>query len=184
MYRVDAAFKLLDEAFPNVHYLNNNEINIDGINFVGSTLWTDFKLSGYIEHKLEAYANAISDFKVIRIGDKLFTPKYCNDLHTTSCMSISGRLRNNKDGRNVVITHFMPSQEVISPYWTGNALNPYFCNDMDYMINEFQPELWVYGHTHDKGDKLHSNGKTRMVANPRGYPREKKDNFKWKIIEI
>ena len=88
------------------------------------------------------------------------------------------------DNKKVVVTHFLPSPECIIPFYQGNSLNPYFCNDLDGVINEHSPELWIYGHTHSKLDKIHSNGKTRLLCNPRGYPKENKDYFKWKVVEI
>ena len=33
-----------------------------------------------------------------------------------------------------------------------------------------QPKLWIHGHSHDRCD--YSLGKTRVVANPMGYPKE------------
>lgn len=178
------ALSNLAKSSNNVHLIDFGNIVIDGINFIGTTLWTNFKLNGYKQYPLYAYKKAIGDFNVIRYKGNSFGPEHSEILYREGSRHIKEELEKNSKGRNVVVTHFMPSQEVITPFWKGNSLNPYFCNDMDYLIDQYKPELWLYGHTHDKGDKLHSNGKTRLVANPRGYPKEKKDYFKWKILEI
>ena len=39
-------------------------------------------------------------------------------------------------------------------------------------VRERQPKLWIHGHSHDRCDYL--LGKTRVVANPLGYPNEVK----------
>jgi hypothetical protein len=36
------------------------------------------------------------------------------------------------------------------------------------VIEEFQPALWVYGHTHECDDQR--MGKTRIISNQLGYP--------------
>lgn len=166
-----------------IHCLNPGSITIDGVSFVGATLWTDFKLNGYQNYTSDSWKRALSDFQIIRKGDNTFTPYDSCDLNYQHTNYIVDTLKQGAE-KNVVITHFLPSQEAISSFWRGNNLNPYFCNDMDDVISHYKPDLWLYGHTHDKGDIIHSSGKTRLVANPRGYPKEKKDNFKWKILEI
>lgn len=40
MAEVDAQIDLLCCALGNVHYLNNRELRLGGITFVGSTLWS------------------------------------------------------------------------------------------------------------------------------------------------
>jgi Icc-related predicted phosphoesterase len=39
---------------------------------------------------------------------------------------------------------------------------------MEKVINDYQPKLWIYGHTHEPDDRMF--GDTRVVSNPRGYP--------------
>ena len=40
--------------------------------------------------------------------------------------------------------------------------------DMVKIIQERQPDLWVYGHTHECDDQR--IGKTRIISNQLGYP--------------
>jgi hypothetical protein len=88
--------------------------------------------------------------------------------------------------RTVVITHFVPSQLLIEEKWLKPqfaALNPYFTNDLDYEIFDRPVPLIVYGHTHDRNDKIHPLGQ-RMVGNPFGYPNENPNLYEWKIVEV
>jgi len=39
------------------------------------------------------------------------------------------------------------------------------------IIDRYQSDLWVYGHTHQPNDQTF--GKTRIISNPRGYPKGK-----------
>ena len=42
-----------------------------------------------------------------------------------------------------------------------------FVSDLEARILQWQPQLWLHGHTHDSFD--YRIGGTRVVANPRGY---------------
>lgn len=180
----DLSAKVNSEGFENVHLLNPGFIDIDGVRFIGGTLWTDFHLEGYVDYSFYDYSRAISDFNVIRFGERVFSPQDSYNRFISEKVFIDSKLRETTENKKVVVTHFLPSQECIIPFYQGNNLNPYFCNDLDSVINEHSPELWIYGHTHSKLDKVHSNGKTRLLCNPRGYPKERKDYFKWKVVEI
>ena len=41
---------------------------------------------------------------------------------------------------------------------------------MNQGYHEYQPKLWIHGHSHDRCDYLLR--KTRVVANPLGYPND------------
>lgn len=178
------AIRNLARESDNVHFIDCGKVIIDGVQFIGANLWTDFKLKGYLQYPDGNWKRALSDFQVIRNGDALFTPDDAKNIHIEQLAYVAVALSGTTTEKKVVVTHFMPSQECISKFFANNDLNPYFCNDLDSLIAGFKPDLWVYGHTHDKGDNIHSSGKTRMVANPRGYPKERKEYFKWKVIEL
>ncbi len=75
------------------------------------------------------------------------------------------------DGKTVVITHHGPFPGAISKNFLHSALNPAFVVDMSDLMLEYEPDLWIYGHTHGQFMDTHV-GKTRVVSNPRGYPHE------------
>lgn len=54
------------EQYPNLHLLHNDEVVIDGVRFLGATLWADFELLG--ERRLAtAWAQEImTDYSAIR----------------------------------------------------------------------------------------------------------------------
>ena len=68
----------------------------------------------------------------------------------------------------MVITHHAP---VINPNtkYRNSDLSPAFNSlDMLDVIEKYQPQLWVYGHTHECDRQ--TVGKTLIVSNQLGYP--------------
>lgn len=63
-----------------------------------------------------------------------------------------------------------------------SELSAYFCNDYSGLINRYQPELWLYGHTHFNMDTKVE--KTRVITNQHVYGQECPDYQPNLIIEI
>jgi hypothetical protein len=74
---------------------------------------------------------------------------------------------------DVVITHHMPSALSVHEKYTDDALNLFFLCEMDDVILDLKPKLWIHGHTHVPFD--YKLGDTRVLCNPKGYPRERTD---------
>jgi len=73
---------------------------------------------------------------------------------------------------DVVVTHHLPAFDSVPARFARSAMNAFFVCDMAAHVRERQPKLWIHGHSHDRCDYL--LGKTRVVANPLGYPNEVK----------
>lgn len=158
----------------NVHFLNPGWIKLEDVTFIGATLWTDFR-----NDPIAAFdaSRSVMDFKRIKTKHKpfRFTPKDCQNLHVKERKFILDAYKS-LSGRKVIITHFIPHESLITPYWQqhGGLLNKYYAPNMD--LESLQAELWVFGHTHDCSDQIIGN--TRFVANPFGYlGYEKQDDF-------
>jgi len=76
-------------------------------------------------------------------------------------------LEKNHNKKRVVISHHAPVLNLNSKY--GNSqLQPAFNSlDMVEIIEKYQPDLWVYGHTHECDDQM--LGTTRIISNQLGY---------------
>jgi Icc-related predicted phosphoesterase len=74
------------------------------------------------------------------------------------------------DASDVVLTHHLPAFESVPASFARSAMNAFFVCDMASHVRKRQPKLWIHGHSHDRCDYL--LGKTRVVANPLGYPNE------------
>jgi hypothetical protein len=163
-----------------VHFLDGDEAIVDGIRFLGTTLWTDYALYGSAQPELDrAMADAeeeMNDFRMIQWtdGDR-FTPELVREMHLTRAQWLADRLAEPFVGTTVVITHHLPHRLSIHPKYEGTRFNPCFASDLDHLVRT-PVTLWVHGHTHESIDYV-VNG-TRVVCNPRGYiPREPNPSF-------
>ncbi|HEY2927532.1 metallophosphoesterase [Piscinibacter sp.] len=162
-------------AGTHVHVLDNREIVIGRVRFLGATLWSDFELFGQGERMAAAKDEArrlIRDFSRIRFGasaNALFTPEDSAALFKRHASWLDDRLKATHAGPTVVITHHAPSRKSIHPRFSDSLLNACFVSDAEHLVGANRVQLWIHGHTHDSFDYL-LNG-TRIVCNPRGYAR-------------
>ncbi|MNP56971.1 hypothetical protein D3C76_1517470 [compost metagenome] len=70
----------------------------------------------------------------------------------------------------VVVSHFAPTRSSISPMFANSPINSSFVSDLEDRIRDWQPALWLHGHTHGSFD--YRVGNTRVVCNARGYAKE------------
>ena len=170
----------------NVHLLENQSIVIEGVRFLGTTLWTDFKVLGdayFEENKRMAYED-IRDFRVIYmswrdgVSSKYESPTYrtANFLepHHTIAMHKDSRgflareldkPAENSWERTVVVTHHAPSALSLEQKIAVSPIDAAYASNLDELVNK--SELWIHGHTHVPADYRIGNG--RVVSNPRGY---------------
>jgi 3',5'-cyclic AMP phosphodiesterase CpdA len=159
-----------------VRLLDDGEAVIDGVRFLGSTLWTDFELFGAGPEREVAIASAtrlMRDFSRIRsrdAGEALFTPAESQALHARHRRWLDGRLAAAHDGPTVVITHHAPSARSIHPRFAGSPLNVCFVSNAEPLLGGDRVRLWIHGHTHDSFD--YSVKGTRVICNPRGYAKD------------
>ena len=156
--------------------LDNDELVIGGVRFLGTTLWTDFMLFGAGEARAAAMRQALQyvrDFSQIRSGDApraLFTPEDCAALFKLHAAWLERRLAEPHAGPTVVITHHAPSRMSIHPRFAGSLLNACFVSDAEHLVRASRARLWIHGHTHDSFDYFVNE--TRVVCNPRGYAKD------------
>lgn len=163
----DAFKKWLSTNHPNVTFLSDESISIDGIHFFGGTMWTDF--NGGNEQAMKIAGYQVNDFKLIRNPDSSsFKPADTLPLHSRYIKELMKWLETDLTGPRVVISHHAP---VINQHtqFTGSPLTPAFTSlDMLELIKKYQPALWVYGHTHECDDQMIDS--TRVISNQLGYP--------------
>ncbi len=167
---------------PDFYFLENSAIELNGIRFLGSTLWTDINKSN--KKDIETAKVGLNDFKYIRKDNQKFSPEDSIILHNQSINWLKSELNKEFKGKIVVITHHLPSYLSVHEKYKKSQINPCFYSDLDDIIKKFSPDLWIHGHTHDSFDYLLDN--TRIVCNPRGY-KNMEENKKFNpslIIEI
>lgn len=153
----------------NVHVLDNDWIEIDGVRFAGCILWTDFLLFGEADKffAMQEARKSVADFYLIGNGERRFTPQDSIALHEQSRAWLEAVLGEPYPGRTVVVTHHAPSSASVHPRFARNLLTPAFASNLESLMGGERVALWVHGHMHDLFD--YEVYGTRVVCNPRGY---------------
>lgn len=154
----------------NVRLLDCGEAVIGGVRFLGCGLWTDYSLAPDSERTaiVEAARKINPDYRAIRFGDRAFSPEDAMELYRAHRDWLQEALDRDHDGTTVVITHFAPHPGSIAPAYARHPANPGFVVNLESMMG--RAPLWIHGHTHSSFDYVVSG--TRIVCNPRGYPKE------------
>lgn len=167
----------------NVHVLERQTVQIDGIVFVGTTLWSDFE--GGNQEVMRAAGQAMNDFHYIRRpgnagnddddGARALTPGDVLEDHYRSRAWLQATLEDlhRRGQRCVVVTHHGVSLQSVHADYEGNAFNGAFVSDCEALFRQAAPELIVHGHVHNSFDYplATARGSCRVVVNPRGYTR-------------
>lgn len=167
-----------------IHLLENDQVVIDGVRFLGMTLWTDFA----VEEPTHAadfsmwYANRqMTDFSIIRYRRGMLSAEATREFHRASRRWLAERLAEPFDGKTVVVTHHLPHKASIDRQFHMDPLNPAFASHMPELVRP-PVSLWIHGHTHCSCNYVPVEG-TRVVCNPRGYgPSELNTQFDPRLV--
>lgn len=153
-----------------VHFLMDEAVVIDGVRFLGATLWTDWELQGNAAAAMGTAAMGMPDHEVIypkKVGRAL-SPLQTRKWHLASRAWLEAQLpKTGNWDSTVVVTHHLPHPDSVSLQFMGSPLNPAFASDLSELVESCGAALWVHGHTHHSCDYL--AGSTRIVCNPKGY---------------
>lgn len=180
-----------------VHFLENSDVVIDGVRFLGCTLWTNYSAYGDITRSMYDLWRGLADFSEIRVyPNGIFSSDSNEDvgndyrgmrpedqirLFERSLSWLREKLSEPFSGKTVVVTHHGPSPACQHPKFELSPISAGFWSNIEDVVG--QADLWIYGHSHACLDAM-VNG-TRVVANQLGYPREQVDGFiPDKVIEI
>lgn len=165
---------------PDFHCLEKSSVALAGYRFLGTTLWTGFDCLGseLIERTMHLSKYSIADFMEIRIADLSetngvplrVTPEFMRDMYLQSRAWLDTEMANLDSEKTIVITHFPPSREFRHGQIKEDIITAYFQSSCMDLIHKYQPALWLYGHNH--WSDYHQCGKTRVISNQYGYPRE------------
>jgi len=168
----DALDWLRSEAsvFPNVYFLEMQTKEINGIVFVGTTLWTDFNRGD--PTTMAICSTSMNDYRVVRDSTKNYSklkPMTTLGRHRESLTYIKSVIEADKSRQYVVVGHHAPSPQSTHPrYANEDHLNGAYRSDLTgFILDHPQIKLWTHGHVHNVCDYM--VGSTRVVCNPRGY---------------
>lgn len=156
-------------AADSIHVLDDDEVDIGGVRFLGCVLWTDFALFGEVDKyfAMQRARQGMNDFAIIQCRGRRFTPEDALRRHAASRNWLANRLTEPFDGKTVVVTHHAPSSGSVSPRFAHDPLTPAFVSNLEELMGGNRVALWIHGHTHDPFD--YQVRGTRVVCNPRGY---------------
>jgi predicted phosphodiesterase len=158
-------------AGSNIHILDDDEITLGGVRFLGCTLWTDLSLFGAGPRRELAVRTAwqsMRDFSMIRTDStKFFVPGDMAERHRNHLAWLEGRLDEHAEVPTVVITHHAPSPRSIHPSLKDAVINAAYIVDLERLFGRERVRLWIHGHTHFSFD--YTCRGTRVLCNPRGY---------------
>jgi predicted phosphodiesterase len=167
-----------------VHFLENDEFVFEDVRFLGCTLWTDFEILGLENRSLAMWdaEQKMADYRLIRLSPKFsrLRPIDTAGLHFASLKWLKRQLEIPFDGRTVVVTHHAPSAKAFNPKYQSDLLSAAFASNLEPLLDEFQIDLWIYGHTHHNADFRHDS--TRIISNQRGYPNERVPGFNPNLV--
>lgn len=157
-----------------VKVLDNHVVESEGVRFLGTTLWSDFRFYDsdlWTTRSLQTAADAISDYGAIRMGERAMQPSDTVALHRSSRTWLSAELKRPYRGRTIVITHFAPHPQCVAPQYDSDTLTPYFVVNLKELMLAHKIDVWAFGHTHHNVDFTIETG-CRVLSNQRGYPHE------------
>ncbi len=174
--KVITEIKELEKEFPNLHVLQNEAIEIKGIRFIGTTLWSNFEGQG-LQWKKEAKDwckfNVIDFTYIFKENQKGAEPKYISwkpeDMEkefNKAYEFLEYELKKQEtECIRFVVTHFAPTDKSLDPQYKTGLHSAYWVNNLPELMG--YSDYWVHGHTHSSFDYDFEG--TRVICNPRGY---------------
>jgi len=103
------------------------------------------------------------------------------DYHAAS-LQMRNLLLSELNSRSVVVSHFLPSKRSVPPRFKNAGTNHFFVVPPPRgLLQARRPLAWLHGHTHTATS--YRLGRTAVVCNPRGYPKEN-DNHPYRLKTV
>lgn len=158
-----------------IHFLQARELVLDGVRFLGATLWTDFALLGLSGLGRTLAGECMNDYRKIRVspggkgagGYRRLRPTDTEAVHWRHRRWLEARLAEPFSGPTVVVTHHAPTERTTHPAFRGSELNVAYASRLEELILRYEPDVWVHGHSHFSTEEW--IGPTRVASNARGY---------------
>lgn len=134
------------------------------------TLWTDFALQGPPDIGMREAAQAMNDYRYIRLGSaghRRIRPSDLARVHADHRDWLEAQLATPFDGKTVVVTHHAPLAACLPE---GYPAAPAYASDLSPLIERHQPQAWLFGHSHAPVTLHHGSTVLRNVS--LGYPDE------------
>ncbi len=155
-----AFLPFIKKVYHNVTVLDNKSVEIEDVLLIFSTFWS------VIEKNIAEVLRGVPDFRRINYNGEHLRIDQFNQLHEKAFQFVQSEV--NKGGKQIVVTHHLPSINCSVDEYKNSKLNDAFSAKRTAFILENDINYWVYGHSH-RNKKDFSIGNTRMVTNQFGY---------------
>ena len=168
----------IDDAYPefsqkisqNHLKLNNSVYIMDEVKFIVTVLWSFIP-----DDKIDIVNKRVNDYKLIsksndegvKIPIKI---EDTNNLFDQSVKFIKEELKRPYEGKIVVLTHHLPSMDILPPELVESNIRNAYASDLnDLILSNPNIQAWICGHSHSSD--ISKVGNTTIVRNPLGYVR-------------
>ncbi len=174
-----------EAAKAGIEFLEDDRVVLDGVRFLGCSLWTDFQYfgSGAAQQlAMNDYVAGLMDCRAINAGRvrgdggyeaERLTPLHVLQRHNRSRAWLESALDEPFEGPTVVVTHHLPHRNSVAPRFANDRLTPGFAVDLPNQTIA-KADLWIHGHTHDScAYAVRDPNAVRectVICNPMGYP--------------
>ena len=148
-----------------VHVLERNSVVLNGVRFLGCSLWTDYNLYGQADAHSQLAELGMNDYYMISNGDDNIEASFIAGIHKKS---VNWLLKQRSHSEPlVVVSHHAPTERSLHQEPDQDPLLAAYASELSPLIQKLDPKLWIHGHLHFNSDYF--VGSTRVMANPRGY---------------
>lgn len=171
-----------------IHFLENESVEIAGVRFLGCTLWTDYEIHGTPALSMADSRRRMNDYVRIKLDRKpgenaewrefrsvSLVPPMTLRRHRESVAWLQEQFKTGNPEKTVVVTHHAPHTGSVPNGYEEHELTPAYVSDLTRLMGN--SAVWIHGHIHENADYLVKG--TRVVANPRGYVGKTVDNPKF-----
>jgi len=167
----DELFEFLYRNFKNIHFLEDESLNLGDYKVYGSTLWTDCNDNDDLTKR--TLQDGMNDYRLIQWKARehwKLRPDDTREIHLQSMTRMKDYLEENRDIPTIMVTHHGPSKRSVHPGFAQEYyMNGGYVSSLEDQIlgNGYNIPLWFHGHVHNTVDYM--MGPTRVLTNPRGY---------------
>jgi Uma2 family endonuclease len=129
----------------NLVWLDGGVVEVQGHRFIGGPLWFRH------DPRAAAAKRGMADFAEI--------PGFESWVYEENARMLRLLESDLREG-DIAVTHHLPTPQSVATRYVGNALNAFFLCDVEALIRERKPVLWMHGHTH-ASVRFQSSGATR-----------------------
>jgi len=193
----------------NLHVMEKESFDLDGVTFIAGTLWTDMNRED--PSTLYGIKSYMNDYRIIDDSTEVVNYKSFDDegkptfktrpakfspeksvlehkafLEFIDSVISADTITGNLSQKYVVVGHHAPSKLSTKPQYENDTMvNGAYSSDLsEFILDRPQIKVWTHGHTHHTFDYM--LGSTRIVCNPRGYIsyEHQADVFELQFLEV